>query len=148
MGVRLVVVAGASSGVGKTTVTLGLLEALRRRGLTVQAFKVGPDFIDPGLHEVITGRPSFALDGWMCGRDAVLATVAREAAGAEVAVIEGVMGCFDGADATGDDGSARPHADTSFTTPRPIPCLGRSPAPGASVGAAPRGAKAISPKAR
>jgi len=103
--IRLIVVAGAASGVGKTTVTLGLLEAYRRRGFTVQAFKVGPDFIDPGLHEVVTGRPSYNLDGWMCGREAVLATVARHAADADVAVVEGVMGCFDGSDATGEEGS-------------------------------------------
>lgn len=102
---RLLVVAGTGSGVGKTTVTLGLLEAYRRRGLTVQAFKVGPDFIDPGFHELVTGRPSFNLDGWMCGRDWVRATVAQRAATADLAVVEGVMGCFDGADATGDDGS-------------------------------------------
>jgi cobyrinic acid a,c-diamide synthase len=102
---RILVVAGTSSGVGKTTVTLGLLEAYRRRGLVVQAFKVGPDFIDPGLHAMITGRPSYNLDGWMCGRDAVLATVARHTGDADVAVVEGVMGCFDGADATGEDGS-------------------------------------------
>ena len=102
---RMIVVAGTGSGVGKTTVTLGLLEAYRRRGLTVQAFKVGPDFIDPGLHEVVTGRPSYNLDGWMCGRDGVLNTVARHAAGADLVIVEGVMGCFDGADATGDDGS-------------------------------------------
>ena len=102
---RMLVIAGSASGVGKTTVTLGLLEAYRRRGLTVQAFKVGPDFIDPGLHEVVTGRPSYNLDGWMCGRDAVLATVARHAAGVDLAVVEGVMGCFDGSDATGEDGS-------------------------------------------
>jgi len=102
---RILVVAGTGSGVGKTTVTLGLLEAYRRRGLVVQAFKVGPDFIDPGLHAMVTGRPSYNLDGWMCGRDAVLATVARHTGDADVAVVEGVMGCFDGADATGEDGS-------------------------------------------
>jgi cobyrinic acid a,c-diamide synthase len=101
----VIVVAGTGSGVGKTTVTLGLLEAYRRRGLAVQAFKVGPDFIDPGLHAVITGRPSYNLDGWMCGRDGVLETVARHTADADLAIVEGVMGCFDGADATGEDGS-------------------------------------------
>jgi cobyrinic acid a,c-diamide synthase len=105
MTARVIVVAGTGSGVGKTTVTLGLLEAYRRRGLIVQAFKVGPDFIDAGLHEVITGRPSYNLDGWMCGRDGVLATVARHAADADLAIVEGVMGCFDGADATGEEGS-------------------------------------------
>lgn len=102
---RVVVVAGTGSGVGKTTVTLGLLAAYRRRGLAVQAFKAGPDFIDPGLHEVVTGRPSHALDGWMCSRETVLAMVDRHAAGADLAIVEGVMGCFDGADPTGDEGS-------------------------------------------
>jgi len=105
MTARVIVVAGTGSGVGKTTVTLGLLEAYRRRGLSVQAFKVGPDFIDPGLHEVITGQPSYNLDGWMCGREGVLATVARHVADADLAIVEGVMGCFDGADATGEEGS-------------------------------------------
>jgi len=102
---RLLVVGGASSGVGKTTVTLGLLEALRRRGLTVQAFKVGPDFIDPGFHEVVTGRGSYNLDGWMCGRDHATATVARHAGDADVALVEGAMGCFDGLDGLSEDGS-------------------------------------------
>src|SRR4030095_7922399 len=102
---RLLIVGGVASGVGKTTVTLGLLEAFRRRGLTVQAFKVGPDFIDPGFHEIVTGRGSYNLDGWMCGRDHALATVARRAADADIALVEGVMGCFDGLDGTGEDGS-------------------------------------------
>jgi cobyrinic acid a,c-diamide synthase len=102
---RVLVVAGVASGVGKTTVTLGLLEAFRRRGLTVQAFKVGPDFIDPGFHALVTGRPSYNLDGWMCGRERVLDTVASHAADADLVLVEGVMGCFDGADGTSEDGS-------------------------------------------
>jgi len=102
---RVLVVAGTASGVGKTSITLGLLAALRRRGLVVQAFKVGPDFIDTGLHALASGRASYNLDGWMCGRDAVLATVARHAADADVAIVEGVMGCFDGLDGTSEAGS-------------------------------------------
>lgn len=103
--VPVLVIAGVSSGVGKTTVTLGLLEALHRRGLAVQAFKVGPDFIDPAYHALATGRPSYNLDGWMCGRDQVMATVGERAAQADLALVEGVMGCFDGADGLTEDGS-------------------------------------------
>jgi cobyrinic acid a,c-diamide synthase len=102
---RALVIAGVASGVGKTTLTLGLLEAYRRRGLRVQAFKVGPDFIDPGLHEIVTGRPSYNLDGWMGGREDVIRLVARHAEGADLLLIEGVMGCFDGVDVTSDAGS-------------------------------------------
>lgn len=105
MSAPIVVIAGAASGVGKTTLTLGLLEAYRRRGLRGQAFKVGPDFIDPGFHEVVTGRASYNLDGWMCGREAVLETVSRAAHDADLAIVEGMMGCFDGVDATSDEGS-------------------------------------------
>ena len=103
--VPVIVIAGVSSGVGKTTVTLGLLEALHRRGLAVQAFKVGPDFIDPAFHSLATGRPSYNLDGWMCGRDQVMATVGERAAQADLALVEGVMGCFDGTDGLTEDGS-------------------------------------------
>jgi len=103
--IPVVVIAGAASGVGKTTVTLGLLEALRRRGLRVQAFKVGPDFIDPGFHALAAGRPAYTLDGWMCGRERVMETVACRAADADVAVVEGMMGCFDGRDGESDEGS-------------------------------------------
>lgn len=103
--VPVLVIAGVSSGVGKTTVTLGLLEALHRRGLAVHAFKVGPDFIDPAYHALATGRPSYNLDGWMCGRDQVMATVGERAAQADLALVEGVMGCFDGTDGLTEDGS-------------------------------------------
>ena len=103
--VPVMVVAGVSSGVGKTTITLGILEALGRRGLTVQAFKVGPDFIDPGFHALATGRPSRNLDGWMCGREHVVDAVARHAADADLAVVEGVMGCFDGCEGASEVGS-------------------------------------------
>lgn len=103
--VPILVIAGVSSGVGKTTVTLGLLEALRGRGLAVQAFKVGPDFIDAAYHALATGRPSYNLDGWMCGREQVVAAVRERAARADLVLVEGVMGCFDGRDGLGDDGS-------------------------------------------
>jgi cobyrinic acid a,c-diamide synthase len=99
------VVAGVASGVGKTTLTLGLIEVLRRRGLVVQPFKAGPDFIDPGFHHLVSGRPSHNLDGWLCSRERVRDTVARAAADADLALVEGVMGCFDGHGATSDEGS-------------------------------------------
>lgn len=101
----VIVVAGASTGVGKTTITLALLEAYRRRGLRVQAFKVGPDFIDTGFHRLVSGRPSYNLDGWMCGRDAVRACVERHSRGADLVVVEGMMGCFDGVDGESESGS-------------------------------------------
>ncbi|MBW6511328.1 MAG: cobyrinate a,c-diamide synthase [Desulfuromonadaceae bacterium] len=99
------VIAAPASGSGKTTVTLGLLAALNRRGLTVAPFKVGPDFIDPGHHARVCGRPSRNLDGWMCGEQQVRETFGRGCEGADIALIEGVMGLFDGAAGDSEVGS-------------------------------------------
>jgi len=97
-----VVVGGTSSGVGKTTVATGLAAALAGRGLKVAAFKVGPDFIDPSYHALATGRPPRNLDAFMQGPDLIAPLFAHGAAGADVAVVEGVMGLFDGASSHGE----------------------------------------------
>jgi cobyrinic acid a,c-diamide synthase len=103
--VARLVIAGTASGVGKTTVTVGLIHALRQRGLRVAAFKCGPDYLDPTYHARATGAVCENLDGWLMGREAVAATFASAARDADIALIEGVMGLYDGASPTGDEGS-------------------------------------------
>ena len=99
------VVAAPHSGSGKTTVTLGLLHVLREQGLLVQPFKIGPDFIDPSHHTKIRETTSRNLDSWMCDDVVVQEIFARAAAGADISVIEGVMGLFDGYGPDNDRGS-------------------------------------------
>ncbi len=99
-------IAGVSSGVGKTSVTLALTAALVKRGLRVQTFKVGPDFLDPTYLKIASGRPCYNLDGWMMGRDYIEKLFAEKTVGADIAVIEGVMGLFDGSDVDTMQGSS------------------------------------------
>jgi len=96
------VIAGTHSGCGKTTVTLGVLAVLKSKGLRVQPFKAGPDFIDTGLQGFIAGRPSRNLDIWMCGKGGVLDCFRRYTKDVDIAVIEGVMGMYDGEFSTAD----------------------------------------------
>jgi cobyrinic acid a,c-diamide synthase len=99
------VIAATGSGQGKTSIALGLVRALVQQGLRVQTFKVGPDFLDPTYLALASGRTCYNLDGWMTSRDYIGRLVARTTADADLAVIEGVMGLFDGAEAAQLDGS-------------------------------------------
>ena len=99
------IIAGPASGVGKTTVTLAVMAALRKRGLAVQPFKCGPDFIDGGHHARVCGRASRNLDGWMISGDGNRRIFARGREGAEICVVEGMMGLFDGVDGKSEAGS-------------------------------------------
>lgn len=104
---RGLIIAAPASGVGKTTVTLGLLRALSRRGVAVQPYKCGPDYIDTGFHSAAAGRTSFNLDTWAMRRHFIAHLLHSTAVGAEVCLAEGVMGLFDGAGTRGacGDGS-------------------------------------------
>ena len=109
-----IMLAGMSSGCGKTTATLALLRALRDRGLRVAPFKSGPDYIDPGFHRAACGRVSHNLDEWLCSPDAVKRILKTGSADADLAVIEGAMGMYDGV----GGGSAAPRTPWRSTPAR------------------------------
>ena len=91
-----IVLAAPQSGSGKTTLTCGILAALRHRGLRVQAYKVGPDYIDPGYLAQASGRPAHNLDTWLLDEDTMLRVFAQTSSDADLAIVEGVMGLYDG----------------------------------------------------
>jgi cobyrinic acid a,c-diamide synthase len=99
------VIAGTHSGVGKTTVSLGIMAAFRRRGLKVQPFKIGPDFIDPGLHAKVCNAPSYNLDGWMLSQNYNRQSFRKNLRDKDVAVVEGMMGLYDGRSGATEEGS-------------------------------------------
>lgn len=103
--IKAFIVAGTHSSVGKTTIAIGLMAALRKRGIVIQPFKTGPDYIDPGYHKTVCGRPSYNLDTWMMGVDAVKRTFTKAMQSADIGIIEGVMGLFDGKDGRDEQGS-------------------------------------------
>jgi cobyrinic acid a,c-diamide synthase len=139
-----VVVAAPSSGSGKTTVATGLMAALAARGLTVSPHKVGPDYIDPTYHALATGRPGRNLDAFLVGEALVAPLFLHGARGADVAVVEGVMGLFDGRGAT-DEAST---AHVARLLDAPVLLVVDASAQSASVAALLHGFRSYDPRVR
>lgn len=114
---RRIVIAGTGSGVGKTTLTIGIMAALKERGYKVQGFKCGPDYIDPTFHQAVTGRVSRNLDSWMLDHETVKEIFVRAARDADISLIEGVMGFYDGKSPATNEGST---AEISLITQSPV----------------------------
>jgi len=140
-----VVVAAPASGHGKTTVATGLLAAFAARGLTMAGFKVGPDYIDPGYHALASGRPGRNLDPVLVGEERVAPLFAHGAAGADLAVVEGVMGLYDGRTGAGDLGST---AHVARLLDAPVVLVVDAAAQGRSVAALVHGFRTFGPGVR
>ncbi|MBK5959990.1 cobyrinic acid a,c-diamide synthase [Rhodoplanes elegans] len=119
MNMRGLLVAAPRSGSGKTTIALGLMRALRRRGFAVQPFKCGPDYIDPAWHKAAAGRDSLNLDSWAMRPALLRGLVGAAGPGADLAIVEGVMGLFDGVATAGQAGRGA-SADIAALTGWPV----------------------------
>src|SRR5439155_4497911 len=127
-----IVIAAPASGHGKTTVATGLLAAFAAQGVRVAGFKVGPDYIDPGYHALASGRPGRNLDPVLVGPELIGPLFAHGAAGADLAVVEGVMGLYDGRALAGDEGST---AEVAALLSAPVVLVVDASAQGRSVAA-------------
>src|SRR5919197_54482 len=139
------VIAAPHSHSGKTTITLALLAALAQRGLRVAPFKVGPDYIDPQIHRQVAGRPSYNLDTYLVPTARVRDTFCRVARDADIAIIEGVMGLFDGSSPTSRTGST---AEVAALLQAPIVLVIDASGMAASVGALIHGFRTYDPDVR
>jgi len=146
MTARAVMIAAPRSGGGKTTVTLGLLSALRARGLRVRGAKTGPDYIDPAFHEAATGRPSLNLDSWVMPEGALAGMVAQAAAGADLVVVESAMGVFDGL--AGPQGARGAPSDLAARFGIPLILVLDVSGQGQSAGAIAHGFATLDPQVR
>jgi cobyrinic acid a,c-diamide synthase len=140
-----IVVAAPASGHGKTTVATGIVKALTDRGFTVAPFKVGPDYIDPGYHSLAAGRTGRNLDAYMVGTERVAPLFAHGAAGADLAVVEGVMGLYDGATGEGELAST---AQVAKLLRAPVLFVVDAAAQGRSIAALVHGFRAFDPEVR
>jgi cobyrinic acid a,c-diamide synthase len=137
-----VVIAGTSSGAGKTTVATGLIAALARRGGRPAPFKVGPDFIDPGYHALAAGRPGRNLDAFLSGPELIAPLFRHGSTGARIGVIEGVMGLYDGASGRGELAST---AHVAKLLPAPVILVIDAAAMARSVAAVAHGYRTFDP---
>ena len=140
-----IILAGTNSGVGKTTISIGIMAALKARGLDIQPFKVGPDFIDPAYHAHVTGKISRNLDGWMMGAKAVREVYFKASADYDISVIEGVMGLFDGTGKSGLQGST---AEAAKLTGAPVILIVDARSMAGSAAAVVKGFESLDPEVR